>query len=85
MKSDDFEVGQQVLCANPEKFLQPERSYLAGRRGTVVKVFPHERPDDFYCGPIGQVKVLWGKRNGRGKEKEINMRPRDLIFIGADL
>ena len=84
MKSDDFEVGQLVECVSAETFLQPERGYLTGRSGTVVKIFPRSRTDNFYCGQINKVKVLWGKRNGRGKEKEMTMYPRDLEIIGVD-
>lgn len=84
VNSDDFEIGQQVRCLDTETFLQPTRSYLADRVGTVIKIFPRSRPDNFYCGQINKVKVLWGKRNGRGKEKEMTMHPRDLEIIGVD-
>jgi len=78
MNSEDFEVGQVVTCKDPECFLQPFRSYLKGRQGTVEKVYPARRPDDQYCGPVNQVEVLWAKRNGRGKEQRVIMHPRDL-------
>lgn len=83
MKSDEFQIGQKVECADAEVFLQPSRSYLADREGVVIKIYPSRRPDDFYCGPINQVKILWLKRNGCGKEKEMTMHPRDLKLVIA--
>jgi hypothetical protein len=80
--SEDFEVGQQVVCVDPDKFLQPRRNYLRDRVGTVIKVYPAERPGPQYCGWTNCVSVLWGKRNGRGKEQEILMRPRDITLVG---
>jgi hypothetical protein len=76
--STDFHVGQIVTCADPEIFLMPLREYLKGRTGVVTEVFPAVRPDEFYCGAINKLCVKWGKRNNRGKEKEIRMYPSDL-------
>lgn len=76
--SADFKVGQVVRCADPEVFLQPLRNYLKDREGTVEKVLPVVRPDDYYCGHINKVVVKWGKRNGRGKERTEMMDPRDI-------
>jgi hypothetical protein len=80
MNSEDFEVGQVVTCKDPGCFLQPLRSYLKDRQGTVQRVYPARRPDDRYCGPVNQVSVLWAKRNGRGKEQNITMHARDLTL-----
>jgi len=80
--SEDFKIGQTVSCAEPEGFLQPLRDYLKGRTGVVKRIFPKERPDKNYCGHVNQVEILWGKRNGRGKEKLIRMHPRDLRLEG---
>lgn len=79
--SDEFEVGNKVECVDADTFLQPARSYLTNRAGTVINVYPSSRPDEFYCGQINKVNVLWGKRNGRGKEREIMMYPCDLRII----
>jgi hypothetical protein len=81
MKSEEFQIGQEVECLNTETFLEPMRSYLRDRKGIVTNVYPSVRPDNFYCGRINQVRILWGKRNGRGKEKEIAMQPRDLKIV----
>ena len=81
-RSEEFIIGQRVSCVDPDEFLQPTRNYLKDRTGVVTKVYPPERPDEYYCGLINQVRVLWGKRGGRGKEKEITMYPRDLIIVG---
>lgn len=77
--STDFHVGQVVTCSDPEAFLMPLRGYLKDRMGVVTEVFPSVRPNEFYCGAINQLHVKWGKRNNRGKEKEIRMYPADVI------
>lgn len=78
MNSEEFQVGQIVTCRDPDRFLQPFRSYLKDRQGTVQRVYPARRPDDQYCGPVNKVAVLWAKRNGRGKEQELIMSPKHL-------
>jgi hypothetical protein len=76
--STDFTVGQVVKCPDPKAFLSPLDKYLTDRTGVVLEVFPVNRPNANYCGPTNSVSVLWGKRNGRGKEKEMTMQARDV-------
>lgn len=79
--SEDFHIGQKVVCRDPDVFLQPLRSYLKDRTGTVERVYPATRPDEYYCGQVNKVSVRWGKRNGRGKERVELMRPRDILPV----
>ena len=76
--SEDFKVGQQVKCRDPEGFLQPLRAKLANRLGVVEEVAPAKAPNPQYTGLKNQVRVRWLKRNGRGNEFFEWMHPRDI-------
>lgn len=80
-KAEDFAVGQVVVCKNPENFLSDRRKYLTGRQGTIMQVFPstekniHLRKNELW--------VLWHKRNGRGQEQRMFMRPSDVECVST--
>ena len=80
--SDDFRVGDVVTCPCPEDFLAATAKFLTGREGVVVRVYPAKSPDPiYYCGFTNMIDVKWNKRNGRGKEKEMRMSPRDVEIV----
>jgi len=76
-KAEDFKEGDLVVCANPGSFLSARAAYLANRIGVVKKSVPII-PGDRETMWQGRVLVLWGKRNGRGKESQDWMFPNDL-------
>jgi len=79
--SDDFKVGDVVMCPCPEHFLSATAKFLTGREGVVIRSFPVKVPDPYYCGHTNKVVVKWGKRNGRGKEKEMMLSPWDVEIV----
>lgn len=76
-KAEDFHLGQEVMVEDADSFISSMATYLKGRIGVVTHIWPSDTPRD---SPIrkNQVRVKWGKRNGRGVEKEMLMSPRDL-------
>jgi len=80
LKAEDFAVGQEVMCRDPNAFLSSKASYLKNRVGIVQKVWPSNAPKDMAM-RRNEVKVRWQKRNGRGVEKEMIMCPRDLVAL----
>jgi len=76
-KAEDFEVGQAVICVDPNKFISARAKYLQNRTGIVKQVWPSDG-DRGAATRINEVSVLWMKRNGRGKEARMVMRPDDL-------
>lgn len=75
MKAEDFHVGQKVVVPKPEDFVGPVCAYLKDRVGVVTVVWPSTGDRDTAL-RRNQVQVLWGKRNGRGKEKSMIMGPK---------
>lgn len=76
-KAEDFTVGQMVTCTNPESFLSEKRRYLTGRTGVVENIWP-STADPNRALRLNEVKVRWLKKNGRGNEQTMLMRPEDL-------
>lgn len=76
--STDFRVGQVVICPTPDAFVSEVRKYLDGREGIVIEVYPVTRPNEQYCGHVNKVKVMWKRRNRRGKEKVMLMMPTHI-------
>lgn len=83
-KAEDFHVGQDVVVEDAEAFISSVANYLKGRTGVVVEIWPSDTPRD---SPMrkNQLRVKWGKRNGRGVEKEMVMHPRNLLPANARL
>lgn len=76
----DFEVGQEVICSNPQRFISSVEKYLTNRVGIVQRVVPkaetrEERRNICF---ENQVRVEWQKRNGRGKTEMMWMHPDDI-------
>lgn len=80
--AEDFHVGQKVKVEDSSVFISEVANYVRDRVGTVAEVWPSDTPRD---SPMrrNQLRVKWGKRNGRGKEKEMVMQPRDLLPANA--
>lgn len=76
--SDEFEVGQRVVCIRPEVFAGTIGKYLTDRIGIVEAVTPVVRPDIMYAKALNKVWVIWQKRGTRGKERRMQMVPRDI-------
>lgn len=81
--SEDFVVGQTVVCRDPEGFRADVKARLLGRKGVVEAINPSKRPDEYYCQRLNVVYVRWLKRNGRGKEFCMFMRPEDIDIVEA--
>lgn len=83
-KAEDFHVGQDVVVEDAEAFISSVANYLKGRTGVVVEIWPSDTPRD---SPMrkNQLRVKWGKRNGRGVEKEMVMHPRNLLPANAEV
>lgn len=73
-KAENFTVGQRVVCADPTRFMKEKCRYLTNREGVVERVWP-STGDPKTAMRINEVSVRWGKRNGRGKEQIMRMRP----------
>lgn len=79
-KAEDFHVGQEVICVRPEEFVSSVASYLRNRTGIVKQVLPSNGE---WPMRKNAVRVLWQKRNGRGKEKSMLMHPYDIAPTAA--
>lgn len=76
----DFEVGQEVICSNPQRFISSVEKYLTNRTGIVQKVYPkaETREQEMIAPFSNRVRVEWQKRNGRGKTEMMWMHPDDI-------
>jgi hypothetical protein len=67
------QIGDSVIVRDPDQFVSPLDKKLLGRSGTVLRVWTPlfaSRP---------RVAVLFGKRNGRGKEFQHSFSVSDLM------
>lgn len=76
--AEDFHIGQKVMVKDASVFISEVANYVRGRVGTVMELWPSDAPRDSLM-MRNQLRVKWGKRNGRGKEKDMIMQPRDLL------